>query len=131
MALSAQEIVSGASTAGASPTAPPDAEPGPSGAIQSWVAWAEDVHWVYEHHASKLMKASPGMTTARWGILQYAKKNMDQFMAQLVPKAMTVLEKAHAKTGDTDAVVTESKRGIAELKRILVAAIAESKQADA
>jgi hypothetical protein len=128
MGASPEEMLGDPAPEGDMPTTPPIAETAPN-ASQRWVAWAEDVHWVYEHHAAKLAKSSPGMTTARWGILQYARKNMDAFMAQLVPKAMTVLEKAHDKTGDTDAVVIEEKRGIAELKRILVAAIAESQQA--
>lgn len=92
-------------------------------------AWALDVFWVYEHLGSRMTRKEAG-TAARWGLYQFAKKNTENFMGQVLPKAMVLLEKAREKAGDPDELIIEEKKGINELRRILTAAIAEAAGGD-
>ena len=108
------------------PAAPPVDDLALAGYVQESLRWAMDVYWVFENHSGRVTKAVAG-TSSRWGLYQYAKKNMDQFMGQLVPKAMVMIEKARAKMGDPDEIVVEEKKGIADLKRILIDAVKESR----
>jgi hypothetical protein len=87
--------------------------------------WAHDVYWVFENYSSRVTKQIAG-TSSRWGLYQHAKKNADQFMGQLVPKAMVLLEKAYANSGDSEQIVIEERKDIRALKAILVAALEEA-----
>lgn len=92
---------------------------------QASLKWARDVYWVFENYSAKVTKAV-AQSSARWGLYSYAKKNCDQFMGQLVPKAMMILEKNAAKGGDAEVVVIEERKSVVELQRILRDALAEA-----
>jgi hypothetical protein len=92
-------------------------------------AWALDVFFVYEHlgTTAKAAKATKEFTAARRALLQHSKDDMNNFMGQLLPKAMQLLEKANEKNGDLDTVVAEEKKEINKLRQTLRAAIEEAK----
>lgn len=88
-------------------------------------AWAEDSFWAFENMGLKMTKAKAG-SPARHAMWKYAKDNPDQFLGQVLPKAMALLEKARAKEGDTDEIIRAETKSIAELRNLLKAAVEES-----
>lgn len=88
-------------------------------------AWAEDSFWAFENMGNKMTRAKAG-TAARHALWKYAKDNPDQFLGQVLPKAMALLEKARAKEGDTDEIIRAETKSIASLRKLLKAAIVES-----
>lgn len=106
----------------------PDVAPGDPVSERAGQQWAADVFWVYEHIGDRVTRTKAG-TSGRYAMWQYAKKNMDAFLGQLVPKAMAIDEKARDKQGDSTVVEIEEKKSIAEISRILRAAIEEAAQA--
>lgn len=104
---------------------PTDSDDRPIAFERELEQWASDVWWAFKNFGSKMTKAQAG-TASRWGIFKYAKDNPDAFMGTVVPKATAALEKIRDKLGDGDEVATEERKGIKELKAILVAAIAEA-----
>lgn len=88
-------------------------------------AWAVDAYWVYENLGERMNKTkakSPG----RWALWQFAKKDTDNFVRHVLPKAMSLLEKAREKSGDDGHVIEKEKKAIKALKKLLSAAVAES-----
>jgi len=88
-------------------------------------AWALDCDWVWQNLGGKMTRDKAG-TPARWALWQYAKKDMDKFIQQIMPKAMTLLEKALDKEGDTDVIIIKERKNIATLKQILSDALIEA-----
>jgi hypothetical protein len=88
-------------------------------------AWAADVFFVYDRQTATAKQAK-SWTPARQGLLKMLKSDPMAYMAQLVPKAMALYEKAKDKNGDADAVILEEKKDINKLKQILAAAIVEA-----
>lgn len=88
-------------------------------------AWAADCYWAYEHLGDRVTRAKAG-TAARFAQWKMAAKDPEYFVMQVMPKAMTMLEKARDKAGDEDGVSRAEQKSIAELQRILTAAIAEA-----
>lgn len=89
-------------------------------------SWAQDVFYVYDHLGATAKEVKT-FSDARRALHKHAKSNMDSFMGQLVPKAMQLYEKAREKHGDGDNIIAEEKKGIVQLRQILVAAIEEAK----
>jgi hypothetical protein len=91
-------------------------------------AWAVDCFWVYEHLGDRITKPLAG-SPARWALWKFAKANPDKFVGQILPKAMGLLEKARDKEADSEVdnlMVSEEKKSIRELQRVLEAAILEA-----
>jgi hypothetical protein len=86
--------------------------------------WAQDCFWVYKRVGRKLTKAEAG--PGRWALYQEAKRDLSNFVGQILPKAMAMLEKARDKAGDTDLVEKTERKEIAKLQEILVAAREEA-----
>jgi hypothetical protein len=90
-------------------------------------AWAEDVFWCFENLGGSMTKKKAG-SNARHALWTYAKNNMDQFMGQVLPKAMQLLEKAKAKEGDSDEIIRAETKSIASLRKLLKLAVEESER---
>lgn len=86
--------------------------------------WATDCFWVYKRIGAKLTKAEAG--PGRWALWQEAKRDLSNFVGQILPKAMTLLEKARDKAGDTGAVEKVERKEIGKLQEILIAAREEA-----
>lgn len=88
-------------------------------------AWASDVFWVYDHLGDRVSRerAPNSGCYATW---KWAKKNLDDFIGQMLPKAMNLLERARDKSSDEDIIQDEEKRAIAEMQRLLKRAVAEA-----
>jgi hypothetical protein len=87
--------------------------------------WARDVYWAAKNLDGKVTKSSAG-STLRYELVRYAKKNMKEFLGQILPKAMVIVDRANAKGGDADIVAVEEGKSIGELQRILRAAVREA-----
>lgn len=88
-------------------------------------AWAEDSFWAFENMGNTMTKKKAG-SASRLAMHKYAKNNPDQFLGQILPKAMTLLEKARAKEGDTDEIIRAEQKSIAELRKLLKMAVEEA-----
>jgi hypothetical protein len=96
------------------------------GAANDSLEWARAVYWAANNLDSQgLTKATAG-STLRYELVRYAKKNMKDFIGQMLPKAMVIKDRADAKGGDADIVAVEERKGISELQRILRAAVREA-----
>lgn len=90
-------------------------------------AWAADCFWAYDNMGGKMTQAKAG-SAGRYYQWKMATKNPEQYVMQVLPRAMTMLEKARDKAGDdANVVVRAEEKQIAELQSILTAAIAESR----
>jgi hypothetical protein len=88
--------------------------------------WAQDCFWVYKRVGRKLTKAEAG--PGRWALYQEAKRDLSNFVGQILPKAMALLEKARDREGDTGTVEKIERKEIAKLQEILVAAREEARE---
>ncbi len=88
-------------------------------------AWAVDAYWVYEHLGDRLNKEKAG-NPGRYALWKYAKKETDKFIGQMLPKAMTLLEKARDNTNDDATIVQKEHKAVGELRSLLRKAVAES-----
>lgn len=88
--------------------------------------WALDCYWAYENMGGKPTRAKAG-TAARFALWQMANKDTGIFVMDIMPRAMALLDKARAKSSDTDMVVRKENKKIAELQEILRGAIEESR----
>lgn len=91
-------------------------------------AWALDVFWAYEHMGERVKKddAGPG----RYALWKFAREDPSKFIGQILPKAMSLLEKARDKEGDDQVVVEAERKGITELRLTLKEALAEMRATD-
>lgn len=80
--------------------------------------WAKDVSFVY-YNQTTTVKDSKKWPPGRQGLLKVLKSDPTHFMSVIMPKAITLLEKARAKTGDDVDVIRKERRQIAELQQIL------------
>lgn len=88
--------------------------------------WALDCYWAYENMGGKPSRAKAG-TAARFALWQMANKDTGAFVMDIMPRAMALLDKARAKSNDSDSVVRKENKKIAELQEILRGAIEESR----
>lgn len=117
------DIVASVVESAAALGAPP--EDGPVLDVREGMRWAQDVFFAYSKLGERLTKATAG-SAARYALWRHANKDMDQFIGVTLPRAMAILDRAQAKTGDTGLMEAHEKKGIAELEKILRAAIHEA-----
>jgi hypothetical protein len=87
--------------------------------------WAKDVDFVYNNQTTSLKQAkswSPG----RQGLLKVLKSDSTHFMSIIMPKAISLLEKARGKMGDDVDVIRKERREISALQSLLRDAIDEA-----
>ena len=88
--------------------------------------WASDCFWTFEHLGDRMTLAKAG-NAGRWGLWQMAKNDPERFLNQILPKAMSILDRAIDKSGDgEDIIVKAERKNIAELQDILRRAVAEA-----
>lgn len=87
--------------------------------------WAKDVLFVYNNQTTPLKK-SKTWTPGQQGLLKVLKQDNTHFMSMIMPKAITLMEKARAKVGDDYDVIRKERREIAGLQQILRDAIDEA-----
>ncbi len=87
--------------------------------------WAKDVMWLRNNlNATKAQaKKWSGFRFALW---EYAKLNTADYVSQMLPKATQIIERAKAKAPDASVVDEAETKSIAEIRKILDAAIKEA-----
>jgi hypothetical protein len=91
------------------------------------LSWARDVYFVYAHIGEKLTKAKAG-TGARYALWDYAKKNTADFISNMLPKAMVILDRQKAKGSDDETISAAETKSIKEIQKLLAAAVKEAEQ---
>lgn len=104
-----------------------DAEPSPKTGddLLAAVSMARDVQWAWEHMGRSRMSRKEAGSDARFALWKHSRDDRANFVGQVAPKAMGIIDK-WAESQSDDAVVKAEKKGIAELKSILAAAIQEA-----
>lgn len=100
--------------------------PEPTGELErSSYSWAEDVYWVYEHLGDRVNRSTAG-NAGRYALWKNAKADVDKFITQMMPRAMSLLEKSLDKEVDDAVIIRREKKNIAELENILADALVEA-----
>jgi len=97
----------------------------PNNDDEAGIEWARAVVWAAEHvHVAKMTKRKAG-NAMRHTYWQLGRDNQKQLLVDLMPKALSILDKAKGKGDDTGIIIAE-EQNIAELSALLAQARAEA-----
>jgi AcrR family transcriptional regulator len=92
------------------------------------VEWARSVMWAAEHvHISRMAKRKAG-TPMRFTLWQYGRENQKELLVNMVPRALSYLDKAKAGK-EPEGVMLAEQKSIDELRALLEQALGELAEA--
>lgn len=92
--------------------------------------WARDVFWAYENQGGRISKTQAG-SAGRYRLWEMATKDFDNFVKNMLSKALPVIERMRAAQGtETDQIIEMERKEIEGMKKLLKAAIIEASATD-
>jgi len=92
---------------------------------QSVVEWAHSILWAAKHINEPRMSLKKTGCKIKYGYWEFGRENTKELMVNLVPKALTILDKNKKPEAEAEIEAAE-KQSISELKELLAGAIKEA-----